>query len=127
MAVFNHEMLTERNLNRRLDFKKRRNIIFIAKYCGWELEDIRHQLDSGGIYVMTPEEWLDLERERMETECNPDEIRQFLRAMGVHGWRELLAKLQRGMLGDIDYETVNGIFGSQPFVMVTPGDGDDIM
>lgn len=89
MAVFNHEMLTERNLNRRLDFKKRRNIIFIAKYCGWELEDIRHQLDRGGIYVMTPEEWLELERERIETECDPDEIRQFLRAMGVHGWRLL--------------------------------------
>lgn len=127
MAVFNYEMRTERNLNRRLDFKKRRNIIIIAKYCGWELEDIRHQLDRGGIYVMTPEEWLELERERMETECDPDEIRQFFRAMGVHSWRELLAKLQRGMLGDIDYETVNGIFGSQPFVMVTLKDEYDIM
>lgn len=127
MAVFNYEMRTERNLNRRLDFKKRRNIIIIAKYCGWELEDIRHQLDRGGIYVMTPEEWLELERERMETECDPDEIRRFFRAMGVHSWRELLAKLQRGMLRDIDCETVNGIFGTQPFVMVTPGDGDDIM
>lgn len=127
MAVFNYEMRTERNLNRRLDFKKRGNIIIIAKYCGWELEDIRHQLDRGGIYVMTPEEWLELERERMETECDPDEIRQFFHAMGVHSWRELLAKLQRGMLGDIDYETVNGIFGSQPFVMVTPKDEYDIM
>ena len=127
MVVFNYEMLTERNLNRRLDLKKRRNVIFIAKYCGWELSEIRRQLATGGISVMTPEEWLELERERIETECDPDEIRQFLRAMGVHGWRDLLAKLQRGMLGDIDYETVNGIFGSQPFVMVTPGDGDDIM
>lgn len=127
MVVFNYEMLTERNLNRRLDLKKRRNVIFIAKYCGWELSEIRRQLATGGISVMTPEEWLELERERMETECDPDEIRQFLRAMGVHGWRDLLAKLQRGMLGDIDYETVNGIFGSQPFVMVTPKDEYDIM
>lgn len=127
MVVFNYEMLTERNLNRRLDLKKRSNVIFIAKYCGWELSEIRRQLATGGISVMTPEEWLELERERIETECDPDEIRQFLRAMGVHGWRELLTKLQRGMLGEIDNETVNGIFGSQPFVMVTPGDGDDIM
>lgn len=127
MVVFNYEMLTERNLNRRLDLKKRRNVVFIAKYCGWELSEIRRQLATGGISVMTPEEWLELERERMETECDPDEIRQFLRAMGVHGWRDLLAKLQRGMLGDIDYETVNGIFGSQPFVMVTPKDEYDIM
>lgn len=127
MVIFNDELLTERNLKRRLDFKKRRNVVFIAKYCGWELSDIRRQLAAGGIFVMTPEEWLELERERMETECDPDEIRQFLRVMGVHGWRDLLAKLQRGMLGDIDYETVNGIFGSQPFVMVTPKAEYDIM
>ena len=122
MVVFNYEMLTERNLNRRLDFKKRRNIIFIAKYCGWELSDIRRQLATGGISVLTPEEWVEMERERMETECDPDEIRQFFRTMGVHSWRELLAKLQRGMLRDIDCETVNGIFGTQPFVLVTPKD-----
>ena len=125
MVVYNYEMLTERNLKRKLDFKKRRNVILIAQYCGWDLKDIRRQLATSGISVLTPEEWLELERERMETECDPDEIRQFLRAMGVHSWRELLVKLQRGMLGDIDCETVNGVFGSQPFVIVTHG--DDIM
>ena len=127
MVIFNDELLTERNLKLRLDFKKRRNVVFIAKYCGWELRDIRRQLATGGISVMTPEEWLELERERMETECDPDEIRRFFRAMGVHSWRELLAKLQRGVLRDIDCETVNGIFGTQPFVMVSPKDGYDIM